>query len=72
MNEPDTYFIGQGGRLPVYRIVLSDVESTRYYLDRPPVQASTPTGAGVAGCSAPSIGSTSPPGCGCDRRGISF
>jgi hypothetical protein len=33
MNEPDIYFIGQGGRLPVYRIVLSDAESTRYYLD---------------------------------------
>jgi hypothetical protein len=33
MNEPDTYFIGQGGRLPVYRIVLNDAESTRYYLD---------------------------------------
>ncbi len=33
MNEPDTYFIGQGGRLPVYRIILNDAESTRYYLD---------------------------------------
>jgi hypothetical protein len=33
MNEPDTYFIGQGGRLPVYRIVLNEAESTTYYLD---------------------------------------
>jgi hypothetical protein len=33
MNEPDAYFISQGGRLPVYRIILNDAESTRYYLD---------------------------------------
>jgi uncharacterized iron-regulated membrane protein len=33
IGEPDTYFLGSGGRLPVYRIVLNDAESMRYYLD---------------------------------------
>ena len=33
MNEPDTYFIGQGGRLPVYLLVVNDAENTRYYID---------------------------------------
>jgi uncharacterized iron-regulated membrane protein len=33
MNEPDTYFIGQGGRLPVYRVIVNDAENTRYYID---------------------------------------
>jgi hypothetical protein len=33
ISEPDTYFVGSGGRLPVYRVILDDAENTRYYLD---------------------------------------
>jgi uncharacterized iron-regulated membrane protein len=33
ISEPDTYFVGSGGRLPVYRVILNDAENTRYYLD---------------------------------------
>src|SRR5262249_43816332 len=33
INEPDTYFLGSGGRLPVYRVILNDAENTTYYLD---------------------------------------
>jgi uncharacterized iron-regulated membrane protein len=33
MDEADTYYVGQGGRLPVYRVIANDAESTRYYLD---------------------------------------
>jgi hypothetical protein len=32
-SEPDTCFVGSGGRLPVYRVILNDAENTRYYLD---------------------------------------
>jgi len=33
ISEPDNYFVGSGGKLPVYRVILNDAESTRYYLD---------------------------------------
>jgi hypothetical protein len=33
ISEPDTYFLGSGGKLPVYRVILNDAENTRYYLD---------------------------------------
>ena len=33
IGEPDTYFVGSGGKLPVYRVILKDDEQTRYYLD---------------------------------------
>jgi hypothetical protein len=32
ISEPDTYFLGSGGRLPVYRVIINDAETTRYYL----------------------------------------
>jgi hypothetical protein len=31
--DADAYYVGQGGRLPVYRVIANDAESTRYYLD---------------------------------------
>jgi uncharacterized iron-regulated membrane protein len=40
MTSEDAYFVGHAGerpRLPVYRVILRDEESTRYYLD--PVSA---------------------------------
>jgi uncharacterized iron-regulated membrane protein len=33
ISEPDTYFFGSGGRLPVYRVIVNDAENTRYYID---------------------------------------
>jgi hypothetical protein len=37
LEEGDAYYIGEGGtglrRLPVYRVIANDSESTRYYLD---------------------------------------
>jgi hypothetical protein len=33
IGEPDTYFVGSDGRLPIYRVILNDAENTRYYLD---------------------------------------
>jgi hypothetical protein len=33
ISEPDTYFLGSGGSLPAYRVILNDAENTTYYLD---------------------------------------
>jgi hypothetical protein len=73
ISEPDTYFVGSGGKLPVYRVILNDQENTRYYLD-------PTTGALLARVDANrrwnhwlfgAIHRLSPRGCGCGRRGTS-
>jgi hypothetical protein len=33
ISEPDTYFVGSGGRMRVYRVIFNDVENARYYFD---------------------------------------
>jgi uncharacterized iron-regulated membrane protein len=33
LDEADPYYVGQGGTLPVYRVIANDAENTRYYLD---------------------------------------
>jgi hypothetical protein len=33
ISEPDTYLLGSAGRLRVYRVILNDIENTRYYFD---------------------------------------